>query len=75
LVLYYNKTALEKSGMLEADGTPKGLGGIEAFKKMLVDVKAKTHMTPIAWSTTSADPASCWRLWYTLFKLGGRRRF
>jgi multiple sugar transport system substrate-binding protein len=71
LVLYYNKTALEKAGMLDADGKPKGLDGIEAFKKMLVDVKAKTHLLPIAWSTTSADPASCWRLWYTLFKQQG----
>ena len=35
---------------------------------MLTEAKAKTKLTPIAWSTNSADPASCWRLWYTLFK-------
>jgi len=71
LVLYYNKTALQKAGLLDADGKPKGLDGIESFKKMLVEVKGKTKLTPIAWSTNSADPASCWRLWYTLFKQQG----
>jgi multiple sugar transport system substrate-binding protein len=35
---------------------------------MLVAAKGKTRLLPIAWSTNSADPASCWRLWYTLFK-------
>jgi multiple sugar transport system substrate-binding protein len=68
LVLYYNKTALQKAGLLEADGKPKGLDGIESFTKMLAETKAKTKLLPIAWSTNSADPASCWRLWYTLFK-------
>src|ERR1700674_2701162 len=38
---------------------------------MLAETKAKTKLLPIAWSTNSADPASCWRLWYTLFKQQG----
>jgi multiple sugar transport system substrate-binding protein len=71
LVLYYNKTALQKAGLLDADGKPKGLDGMDSFTKMLAEVKAKTKVTPIAWSTNSADPASCWRLWYTLFKQQG----
>jgi multiple sugar transport system substrate-binding protein len=71
LVLYYNKTVLEKAGLLEADGKPKGLDSAEAFTKMLTEVKTKTKLFPIAWSTNSADPASCWRLWYTLFKQQG----
>jgi len=25
-------------------------------------------LLPIAWSTDSAEPVACWRLWYTLFK-------
>jgi multiple sugar transport system substrate-binding protein len=68
LVLYYNKTALQKAGLLSSDGKPTGTEGIEAFTQMLTATKGKTHLLPIAWSTNSADPASCWRLWYTLFK-------
>ena len=69
IVLYYNKTALQKAGLLDADGKPSGLDNIESFTKMLADVKAKTHLLPVAWSgTSSADPASCWRVWYTFFR-------
>jgi multiple sugar transport system substrate-binding protein len=68
LVLYYNKTALQKAGLLGSDGKPTGTESVEAFTQMLVAAKGKTHLLPIAWSTNSADPASCWRLWYTLFK-------
>jgi len=67
LVLYYNKTALQKAGLLDSDGKPTGLDNVESFTKMLAAAKAKTKLLPIAWSTNSADPASCWRLWYTLF--------
>lgn len=36
---------------------------------MLADVKAKAHLLPVAWSGTSSDdPASCWRVWYTFFR-------
>ena len=69
IVLYYNKTALQKAGLLDADGKPTGLDNIDSFTKMLAALKAKTHLIPISWSgTTSADPASCWRLWYTFLK-------
>jgi multiple sugar transport system substrate-binding protein len=68
LVLYYNKTALQKAGLLASDGKPTGLENVESFTKILAEAKAKTKLLPIAWSTNSADPASCWRLWYTLFK-------
>jgi multiple sugar transport system substrate-binding protein len=69
IVLYYNKTALQKAGLLDAEGKPSGLDGVESFTKMLTAVKAKTHLIPVAWSgTNSEDPASCWRVWYTLFK-------
>src|SRR6202162_3390193 len=68
LVLYYNKTALQKAGLLGSDGQPTGLDNVESFTKMLAAAKAKTKLLPIAWSTNSADAASCWRLWFTLFK-------
>ena len=68
LVLYYNKTALKKADLLDADGKPKGLDGIEAFKKTLTAFKEKARVTPIAFSSAPADPASTWRAWFTLFK-------
>jgi multiple sugar transport system substrate-binding protein len=68
LVLYYNKTALSKAGLLGPDGKPVGLDSFEAFTKMLKDAKAKTHLTPIAGNIYSQEPATLWRIWYTLFK-------
>jgi multiple sugar transport system substrate-binding protein len=71
LVLYYNKTALKKAGLLGPDGKPTGTEGIDAFNKMLGEAKAKTHLLPIAESTNTEEPASCWRVWYTMFKQQG----
>jgi len=67
IVLYYNKTALQKAGLLGSDGKPTGTDSLQAFAKMLGEAKSKTHLLAIAESTNSADPASCWRVWYTLF--------
>src|SRR6202045_775992 len=68
LVLYYNKTALQKAGLLGSDGKPTGLDGIKAFAKMLTTAKEKTHLIPVSENMYSEDPASCWRVWYTFFK-------
>jgi multiple sugar transport system substrate-binding protein len=68
LVLYYNKSVLQKAGMLDGDGKPMGLDGIDSFKKMLTEVKEKARLTPIAFSSSPADPASTWRAWFTFFK-------
>ncbi len=69
LVLYYNKTALQKAGLLGSDGKPTGLdGGVDAFTKMLGQVKAKTRMMPVAANMLASDPASFWRVWYTLLR-------
>jgi multiple sugar transport system substrate-binding protein len=68
LVLYYNKTALAKAGLIGSDGKPVGLDGLEAFTKMLTDAKAKTHLIPISANIYSQDPASLWRIWYTFFR-------
>lgn len=68
LVLYYNKTALKKAGLLGSDGLPTGLDSVEAFTKMLGETKAKTHLIPVSANINSADPASLWRIWYSLFR-------
>jgi multiple sugar transport system substrate-binding protein len=57
LVLYYNKTALQKADLLDTDGKPKGLEGIDAFKATLTAFKEKARLTPIVFSSTSADAA------------------
>jgi hypothetical protein len=54
--------------MLDGDGRPKGLEDIDSFKKMLTEVKEKARLTPIAFSSSPADPASTWRAWFTFFK-------
>ena len=64
----YNKTALQKAGLLGSDGKPTGLDGIDAFTKMLTEAKAKTHLIPVSENMYSQDPASLWRLWYTFFR-------
>jgi multiple sugar transport system substrate-binding protein len=68
LVLYYNKTALDKAGLLSPDGKPTGLDELEAFTKMLTEAKSKTHLIPISANIYSQDPASLWRIWYTFFR-------
>jgi multiple sugar transport system substrate-binding protein len=68
LVLYYNKTALQKADLLDADGKPKGLDGIETFTKTLTAFKDKTRATPVAVESVAAGPAGTWRAWYSLFK-------
>jgi multiple sugar transport system substrate-binding protein len=68
LVLYYNKNILQKAEALDPEGKPMGLENLDSFKKMLAQVKEKARLTPVAYSSTSADPASTWRAWYTFFK-------
>ena len=45
-----------------------GLENLDAFKKMLAQVKEKAKLTPIAFSSAPTDQASTWRAWYTFFK-------
>ena len=45
-----------------------GLENLDAFKKMLAQVKEKAQLTPIAFSSAPTDQASTWRAWYTFFK-------
>jgi multiple sugar transport system substrate-binding protein len=71
LVLYYNKTALQKAGLLGPDGKPAGLDSSEALTKLLQQAKQKNRLIPLAMSTNSEDPASLWRVLYTLFKQQG----
>lgn len=65
-VVYYNKDLLKKAGLLGAGGMMAPVKSVNDLTKALQTIKAKTGVTPIALSTNQ-DPASIWRLWYSLF--------
>ncbi len=69
-ILYYNKDLLKKAGLLGADGKPVGFTGIDAFTKSLQKIKDATGALPMAMSSSN-DPASVWRMFYTLFSQQG----
>ncbi len=71
-VLYYNKDLLNQAGLLGSDGTPlAAITGVDNFTAALQKLKAITGTPPLGMSSAN-DPASVWRMWYTLFEqLGG----
>jgi len=69
-IIYYNKDILKKAGLLGADGKPQGFTGIDNFTKSLQKIKGSTGLLPMAMSSSN-DPASVWRMFYTLFSQQG----
>ncbi len=69
-IIYYNKDILKKAGLLGADGKPQGFTGIDNFTKSLQKIKDTTGLLPMAMSSSS-DPATVWRMFYTLFTQQG----
>ncbi len=69
-ILYYNKDLLKQAGLLASDGLPKGITGIDNFSAALQKIKDTTGALPLALSS-SQDPATVWRLFYTLFAQQG----
>jgi len=69
-ILYYNKDLLKTAGLLGSDGKPQGFTGIDSFTAALQKIKDATGVTPLAVSSAN-DPASVWRLFYTLFSQQG----
>ncbi|ADV65921.1 extracellular solute-binding protein [Deinococcus maricopensis] len=64
--VYYNKDLLKKAGLLGADGKPAAMNTVADLTRALQTIKQKTGVVPIALGSNQ-DPASVWRLWYTLF--------
>ena len=64
IVLYYNKDILGKAGLLDANGKPTGLNGIEEFKAAL----AKTQAAGAKWGIAgvTADGNFMYRTIYSL---------
>jgi len=69
-IIYYNKDLLKQAGLLGADGKPVGFTGIDAFTAALQKIKDTTGMLPMAMSSSN-DPATVWRMFYTLYSQQG----
>src|SRR5208282_3795571 len=69
-IIFYNKDILKQAGLLGSDGKPKGITGIDNFTAALQKIKDSTGALPLALSS-SQDPATIWRLFYTLFAQQG----
>lgn len=64
VVMYYNKDALKKAGLLGDDGLPKGLDGLANFEGALK--KLTGGATKYALSMHDAAGDSQWRIYYSL---------
>ena len=64
IVLYYNKDLLEKAGMLDADGKPKGLDSKEGFTATLQALKDAGVKFPLG--SVTADGNFMFRTIYSL---------
>ncbi len=69
IILYYNKGILDQAGLLGSDGKPQGLDGLDNFNAALQKIK-DAGKQPLCYST-SADPGTEWRVYYTLVKQQG----
>jgi multiple sugar transport system substrate-binding protein len=71
-VMFYNTEICEKAGLLGTDGELAPIEGAEAFVEALTKAKEVTK----AWGgsmSTIADPATDWRMFFTLYsQLGGK---
>jgi len=64
IVLYYNKTMLKEAGLLGDDGLPKGLDGVDNWDAALAKL---TQNGVQGLSAATADGATMWRIFYSLF--------
>jgi len=69
VVLYYNKTLLEGTPYLDADGNLTGIASLADFDAALKAMKDKGVATPL--SIPTGDDGGTWRVFYTLFSQEG----
>lgn len=70
IVLYYNKSFLEGSRFLDADGKLTGIDSLEDFEEALALAKEKGAQAPVSYAT--GDDGATYRVFYTLLRqLGG----
>ncbi|EYD76604.1 putative sugar transporter sugar binding protein [Rubellimicrobium mesophilum DSM 19309] len=64
IVLYYNKDALQKAGLLGEDGLPTGLDGADNFAAALKKLQEAGYQQPLSIHDAAGD--SMWRIFYSL---------
>ena len=64
LILYYNKDLFAQAGLLDENGFPTGLTGIDTFNATLQTLQETTGVLPLSFGTDDAGTA--WRVFYTL---------
>jgi multiple sugar transport system substrate-binding protein len=69
IVLYYNKSYLEGSEFLDADGKLTGIASLEDFERALDYAKEKGSATPLSFQT--GGEGGVWRVFYTLLAQQG----
>lgn len=69
VVLYYNKTLLEGTPYLDADGKLTGISNLDEFNAALQAMKDKGVEAPLSFAT--GDDGATWRVFYTLFEQQG----
>ncbi len=69
VVLYYNKTLLEGTPYLDADGNLTGITNLDEFNAALQAMKDKGVEAPLSFAT--GDDGGTWRVFYTLFRQQG----
>lgn len=66
IVAYYNRTALEGTDWLDADGNLTGLNSIEDLTEMLTWAKENGFSDPLSFQTEGGG--GTWRMFYTLLR-------
>lgn len=69
IVAYYNKTALDGSKWLDADGNLTGIDSVEAMTELLTWAKENGFSDPMSFQTIGGG--GVWRVFYTLLKQQG----
>ena len=64
IILYYNKDKLAEAGLLDADGKPTGLDGVENFTAALEKLRDGSEY---ALSLQTSGDGTPWRVFYSLF--------
>ena len=69
LILYYNKTLLEGTPYLDADGKLTGISSLEEFNAALTALQEGGMASPLSYGT--ANDGTTWRVFYTLLSQQG----
>jgi multiple sugar transport system substrate-binding protein len=69
IVLYYNRTLLEGTPYLDADGKLTGIASLADFDAALKALQDKGVEAPLSFAT--GDDGATWRVFYTLFSQQG----